>query len=448
MFNRQSIHVAMLLWGCIFCLIAAVCMIISRNFDKGKRRWLTGLQLTCAALLGSDALAWIYRGVAGNVGFLMVKISNFLVFVLSDAMLFIFHGYICCCLFGGDKLIPEKQGKLYPLKRIMIVYIIAVIGVIMVVVSQFTNLYYYIDADNLYHRNTIYPLSLIIPLIGFLLDISLTFQFRKNISHEIYVSLMAYYLLIGAATLLTFVYYGISFINISICIAMILIFITSMIQQNNEMALKEKEAADLRISLMLSQIAPHFIYNSLTTIQGLCEKDPKMAKETVGEFARYLRGNLDSLNEENMIPFEKEIKHVESYLAIEKKRFGDKVKVKFNIEDEAFVIPPLTLQILVENAVKHGICKRDEGGTVTINVERKVDNIYITVKDDGVGFDVDKMMHDGGSHIGFSNARSRLKSMCGGSLMVESQVGVGTTAVIALPLDNIQGGKHEDNSSG
>lgn len=166
MFDRQSLHIALLMWGCIFNLIAALCMFMSKNFDKQKRKWMLCMQLSSAVLLGSDAVAWAFRGVSGQTGYLMVRISNFLVFALSDVMLLLFHGYVCCYLF--EKVKPGKRQNL----RIKAVYLIALTGIFLVVLSQFTHFYYYFDADNFYHRNPAYVLSSIIPMAGLLLDYS------------------------------------------------------------------------------------------------------------------------------------------------------------------------------------------------------------------------------------------------------------------------------------
>lgn len=429
MFDRQSIHIALLMWGCIFSVIAALCMFMSKNFDRQKRKWMLCMQLSSAVLLGSDALAWAFRGVSGQTGYLLVRISNFLVFAFSDIMLFLFHGYVCCYLF--EKVKPEKHPNL----RVRAVYLIALLGIFLVILSQFTNLYYYFDADNFYHRNPGYILSSIIPMMGLLLDLALLVQYRKNISTDIFVSMLSYIALPALAMVAQIFYYGISLINLSICIAMILMFVVSMVEQNRNLAYKEKEAADLRISLMLSQIAPHFIYNTLTTIQGLCEKDPKLAKETVGEFSTYLRGNLTSLSERGLIPFAKELEHIQCYCAIEKKRFGDRVHVEYDIAVKEFMLPPLTLQPLVENAIKHGICKKEGGGTVWIRTERKANDIYLIVQDDGVGFNPGEKRADGEKHVGLTNVSSRLESMCHGKLEYRSRVGEGTMAVITLPQD-------------
>lgn len=196
----------------------------------------------------------------------------------------------------------------------------------------------------------------------------------------------------------------------------------------------ENELMQNQIAIMLSQIQPHFLYNSLVVIRQLCRIDPKMAEETVLEFSNYLRGNLDSLTISEPISFERELRHVETYLAIEKKRFGNKLNIVYDIKIKDFTLPALTLQPIVENAVRYGITKRDNGGTITITTEKSGRNVIISVIDDGVGFDQQQPVpQDGRSHIGVSNVRSRLAAMCGGTLEEKSKPGAGTIAVITIP---------------
>lgn len=425
MFDRTSLHVALLLWGFIFSLIAALCMFMSKNFDKTKRKVLLALLLNCSFLLFSDALAWEFRGIPGTVAYYVVKISNFAVFFLSDSLLFFYHTYLCVCLFRGKKQLPER--------RIIFVYGIAIVGMILVIASQFLNFYYYIDVHNYYHRNFLHPLSMILPILGMIIDFSFVFQRRKEISRQLFISLISYMVLPLIAMVFQIFYYGISLVNIAISISMILLFVVAMIEQNQNLAKKEKEAADLRISIMISQIAPHFIYNTLTSIQQLCDTDPKQAEETVGEFAEYLRGNLESLGLEHPVPFERELNHVKSYLAIEKKRFGERVKTSYDIQEDEFLIPSLTLQPMIENAVKHGLCKKKGGGTVCISTKRDGDHVQIVIQDDGAGFDVNRKIDDGRVHVGIQNVRTRLKDMCDGTLEVSSTPGKGTRVVITLP---------------
>ena len=430
MFDRQSIHIALLLWGCIFSLLAAVCMFMSKNFDREKRKWMLYMQLSCAVLLCSDAFAWAFRGGDGSTAWFFVRCSNFLVFLFSDVILFLFHGYVCAYLFEKGK---RNRKKSIPRVRIYIGYGIATVGMALVVISQFTHWYYYIDAFNYYHRNSLYAISLVLPLCGMLLDLTMLIQYRKNISRDIFISMISYIALPFAASVALLFYYGISLVNIAICISMILMFIVSMVEQNRNLALKEQEAADLRIAVTLSQIAPHFIYNTLSAIQYLCGTDPELARETVGEFAQYLRANLDGLSEKEPILFSRELKHIKCYLAIEKKRFEERVNVVYDIEKEDFFIPPLTMQPLVENAVKHGICKKEEGGTIWICTTCEPGNIVIRIRDNGVGFEIGHLPEDGKKHVGLHNVETRLKEMCGGKMEIDSVPGRGTCVTLYIP---------------
>lgn len=193
------------------------------------------------------------------------------------------------------------------------------------------------------------------------------------------------------------------------------------------------ELAESRISIMLSQIQPHFLYNVLNSIYCLCEKDIGAAQEAISDFADYLRGNMTSLTQRDLVPFSKELSHLETYLSLEKLRFGDALNIVWDIQAEDFMLPALTVQPIVENAVNHGICNSDKGGTVKITT-RETDDFYeIEVQDDGVGFDTEEMPNSKDGHIGIENVRSRLRKMCGAELEISSSIGVGTTAVIRLP---------------
>ena len=195
----------------------------------------------------------------------------------------------------------------------------------------------------------------------------------------------------------------------------------------------EAELEDSRISVMLSQIQPHFLYNALTSIYQLCEVDPPTAQKAVGYFSKYLRRNMASLSERKPIPFEEELHHVESYLNLEKLRYGEKLQVVYDVGPSDFAIPALTVQPLVENAVKHGIGKKKDGGQITVTTRETPEAYVITVSDTGVGFDPAKPKQDGQPHMGLESVRDRLTTMCGGKLKLISVPGQGTTVTIAIP---------------
>ena len=204
----------------------------------------------------------------------------------------------------------------------------------------------------------------------------------------------------------------------------------------------EKRAMELKlqesqISIMLSQIQPHFLYNTLNSIYQLCETNPMRARSLVNSFSEYLRNNLSSLEEPELIPFETELSHVNTYLDIEKVRFEDTLEIEYDIKCVDFSLPVLTVQPIVENAVKHGTSKKRGGGAVRISTDEDEENYIVTVSDTGCGFDPTKPKDDGKRHVGIENVRQRLINMCGGTLTIESEVGIGTLATIIIP----KGGK-------
>ena len=193
------------------------------------------------------------------------------------------------------------------------------------------------------------------------------------------------------------------------------------------------ELAESRISTMMSQIRPHFIYNTLGSIEQLCKLDPPKAGDLVHNFAKYLRGNFGELDNSKPILMSKEMAHVHHYVSIEKVRFPD-MTFTFEMNSENFLIPALTVQPIVENAIKHGLMKLPRGGTIRV-VSYETDAAYcISVEDDGVGFDTGVLI-DERAHVGLRNIRERLKVMVNGTLEIESTVGVGTKVLVTIPKE-------------
>jgi sensor histidine kinase YesM len=199
---------------------------------------------------------------------------------------------------------------------------------------------------------------------------------------------------------------------------------------------KELEIAENKVAIMLSQIRPHFLYNSLTAIKELCYIDPETAGKLVNDFSNYLRVNIDSLSIKTPVPFENELRHTQTYLSLEKKRFGEKLKVNYDISVINFSLPTLTLQPLMENAVRHGVMKREEGGTITVKTEEKPEHIEITITDDGVGFSREHSLNNNGHiSVGINNVKARLENFSNGTLTIISEPGVGTTAIVTIPKE-------------
>ena len=205
-----------------------------------------------------------------------------------------------------------------------------------------------------------------------------------------------------------------------------------LLRQKTELAEKERRQTELKTAIMLSQIQPHFLYNALNAISSLCETDAMQARDAIDSFAAYLRMNMNSLESSRLVPFTEELEHTRTYLNIEKLRFGDELKVIYDIRCDDFQLPPLCVQPLAENAVKHGLQCID-GGVVKISTLREGNTVHITVCDNGVGYTPGALREDDREHIGIENVRARLAAFCGGTLTVCDQNGEGTVAEIILP---------------
>ena len=246
MFHSQFGEAELLFCSSFFCLVMALCVFLSNNFDNKKRMWLLLMQVFTALLLFNDALAYIFRGYPGIAGHYLVRISNFFVFALSDVILFFFNVYVCSYVF--------PNGEWRNIRRTKIVSYVCAAGIALVIFSQFTDLYYYFDAANFYHRNPGYMISLLIPVTGMLIDLSLLLQFRKNIRKNIFLSMLSYIVLPLAAAAVQTIWYGIPLIDLAIGLAMVFMYIASMREQNQEMyqLLKKKTEIEERLSISVT----------------------------------------------------------------------------------------------------------------------------------------------------------------------------------------------------
>ena len=199
----------------------------------------------------------------------------------------------------------------------------------------------------------------------------------------------------------------------------------------------EKELEESRIAILLSQMQPHFIHNILNVIYYLCGKDPAAAQGAISKFSDHLRNNLEAISQKELIPFRKELDHIHTYLELEQIRFGEELSIVYDIEEDSFLLPVLSIQPLVENAVKHGIAKKRGGGVVTISSQQTETEYRITVSDTGVGFDVDRYMEDGKVHVGLMNVRQRLASRMNATVDVDSTPGSGTTVTVTIPREKV-----------
>lgn len=196
-----------------------------------------------------------------------------------------------------------------------------------------------------------------------------------------------------------------------------------------------RELSDSRVRLMMNQLKPHFIRNSLATIRVITRHDPQKAYDLLYDFTQYLSYNIDSMQGDELTTFDVELRHIREYTNIEQEHMRHRLRMIYEIGPVDFEIPPLSVEPFVENAVKHGVWPRREGGTVWVRSEETDSAYVITVADNGVGYDTQNPPAPAvrGHGIGMKYAVERIGTMVGGSVHVESEPGRGTTVTIEIP---------------
>ena len=223
--------------------------------------------------------------------------------------------------------------------------------------------------------------------------------------------------------------HGGSLFSIGLLVYVVCVVFSSVLRyfaNQRRMAELERSLTDQRLTMMAGQMQPHFLSNTLLSIQELCYTDPEQAADAIVTFSTYLRTNIDFLGLREPVPFEKEYRYIRDYMKIEKLRFGDELSFVADVETADFCVPALTVQPLVENAVRHGIRGRSGGGTVWLAVRRESDTVLISVRDDGVGFDPAAV-----KARSLESTAARLAEV-DGELSVSSEVGKGTEITIVL----------------
>ena len=422
--------------------------LLEKNLDAyGEQSRIMGVLLAVASLmlLGAAIAALIAHIPAGKLfklGFLTLFVGGYVVFDCIDvsywsdlnvlntyaSQLCMMLAVFCLCHFVSDYF----SGRKCRVAKIA-VFASALLDCVLITLS-------FIGATVIFDTMACWIVSLLVLCLLFIVCCAWEL-FRKSANRLIHISalvLFAAILMDIAGISATIVWRApCSKIAFAVLFAVHIVAAARGIVINHWASIRaaklEKELEDSRIAIMLSQIKPHFLYNVLNTIYHLYRKEPETAQEAVSSFAEYLRCNMLSIEKSEPVPFREEYQHIQTYLSLEQIRFRDKLNIVCDVEVTNFKVPPLTVEPLVENAVKHGVTKKRGGGTVTISTRKTDEGVKIVVADTGVGFDPETYMQDGKPHVGIRNVRDRLWNMVGGSLSITSSEN-GTTAVVTIPI--------------
>ena len=399
--------------GIVFSLVVPI-------FDKWNKRYLITLfsfQLLCMATCFLDIIIYDNPKMAT-----LEKINIFLEFLslISIAVMpsvFLSH-------YAGEKL---KNGLL---AKIAIVF--GITSLALLIIGQFTDIFYSVTPNNEIKRGPLFPLLISPVLVILLFDIVGVFVIRKRILKAYFVAFLVYLPPLITAVFLHMFFSLELFIVLAIGLWALTILVLMVKENAKEYFNQQKEIANQNAHILVLQMRPHFIYNTMTSIYYLCEQDPNKAKQVTLDFTTYLRKNFAAIASEETIAISEELEHTHAYLAVEQAQFEETLFVTFDTPHTLFRIPPLTLQPIVENAVKHGMVASDKPIHITVRTRKTATASEIIVEDDGPGY---QPKDDNEPHIALNNIRQRLEMMCKGTLEIYSGDEGGTVVKITIPSE-------------
>ncbi len=324
--------------------------------------------------------------------------------------------------------------------------------------TLFSDVFYHITPETqyLYLRGPWFPL-LTLPLAAIMLiNLAGTIRRRKQLSRKARLSLLVAQLPM-TVTVLVHVFIDI-YPLIDICAVLSTLSMYGLIlsDQVEQYMNQQGEIAHQRASIMVLQMRPHFIYNTMTSIYYLCDQDPQKAQRVTMDFTTYLRRNFTAIASRDPIPFSDELEHTRAYLAVEQIQFEDSLFVDYDTPHTRFCVPPLTLQPIVENAVKYGMDPDSAPLHISIRTRRTDLGSEIIVEDNGPGFELagkgatplagkgatplagkgaTPLAGSGESepHIALANIQQRLEMMCGGKMTIMPREGGGSVVKVTIP---------------
>ena len=425
------------------CIACALPLFLNIAYNKNKSRSLVIFELIILFDLLNlyvDEIAWWVDGLPGY------RWLNIL-----DNTLFYFNGYVMLFLFY--MYIRQEnyvKGKVYKVIHIVlaigfILMTILVIGNgIYAAISPGKGIFYSISENNVYRRESLYFINLIYFGLVYIAIAYLLFMLRPHIKKLL--SYLSYVLIPFGVTVIQSIpqVYGFSFMYPACFVAIAILYINVQLEKDKELARMEFEVEEQKSINILSQVQPHFLYNVLNSIYYLADKDSELTKDAIDKFSRYLRASLNIKQNTGLITLKEEMDYVNLYVNLELIRFEGQFEVQMDIKDYDLKIPRLSIQPLVENAIKHGLSMKETGGILYIKEYSDEDHYYIIIENNGEGFDTSKPYSSDRSHIGVESVRYRLNHFENGTLEIKSDIETGTKCTIIIPRG---GGKEDANFS-
>jgi len=404
---------ALLLMGMGLCFA-----VVMPGVDRWSKRFFTAffslLFLVCCLSLSE----MLFYGVPGMDR--LSVIANFVMSLFSVILLPMMTLFLLHC--SGESW---QKSSLFHM-----VFIQFVIYLILLIINQFTSAFFYVTPDNLFHFGAWYPLIIVPTFVIELLNLAGLVRRRRMLTKKQFAAILISLLPLTVALAVHIFVASFPFIVTGIAISALSMYGIVLSDEIEREQRQQQEIARQNAGIMALQMRPHFIHNTLMSIYYLCQQDPSEAQRVTLDFNNYLEKNLNALASDETIPFSEELEHTVAYLNVEQALYDENLFVEYDTPHTAFRVPPLTLQPVVENAVKHGLDPDSEPLCISIQTRETDHGSEIIISDNGSGFEPED---DDKPHIALANIRQRLEYMCHGKMTIMSREGGGTVVRLTIP---------------
>ena len=300
----------------------------------------------------------------------------------------------------------------------------------MVLIAQFTSFFYYIAPDKQLRLGPLYPLAIVPPAVIELINLTALIRRRNRLTRKLFFAMLIALLPLTVALIVHLFVSAFPLIDIAIAISALSMYGVILTDQVEQFLHQQREIARQNASIMVLQMRPHFIHNTLTSIYYLCQQDPAEAQRVTLNFNNYLEKNMAALASDETIPFSEELEHTRAYLNVEQALYDENLFVDYDTPHTHFRVPPLTLQPIVENAIKHALDPDSDPIRISIQTRDTDSGSEIIVSDNGPGYEP---IDDSRPHIALANIRQRLDLMCHGKMTIMPRKGGGTVVKLLIP---------------
>ena len=406
--------------GLSLSILGLIMSIISRPVEKAIRVHLSGIFLVMAAYSAMTIFSYKAElmSQAGQMRWGILLSSLFSAMMMPFLTSMMLH-------FTGERRL--RIGLFLCVLALFVLYLA------MLVSTFFSPVFYRITDEGTYLRGPLYPVLLVPPVLIMAANLLGLWIRRKKLNVKLRRAFLIYLLVPLLSMVIQMLYYGILATALGAIVGIMALFLYVLSDQQDQFIQVTEENANREFGIRILQMRPHFIYNALTSIYYIVEEDPARAQSVIRDFSIYLRGVFSSIVNRRPVPFTEELAHTRAYLSVETARFEDQLSVTYDVLHTDFKLPPLTLQPVVENAVKHGMDPELEKLNILIRTRFSEGFSEITVENDGEDFT--PPLESNVKGVGLDSTRERLKRMCEGELTVSKREGGGTIVTIRIPAE-------------